>query len=396
MIEYKILSTALNDRSSWDKVRRYLVKDSLTDIGKKYLKEINKYYEHDPAALSCDRELITQTLLDSFPKYNEDIIEYGSRLTADVSEVNVIRLITDQHKQTIAEKIAIAAAAGTIEEVDKLISEYNEVVIDEEDVQPLVYTAPKLDLITHAFNKNSLIPIYPSALNQILGGGVPRQSLIGIVARPDIGKTTVAMNIVAPVCEAGFKAIYFGNEDPDAKMILRALTRFTRKPKEEILDHPDEMYELALKNGYNNFTFISLQPGTIQEITQYVDEFKPDLIVVDQIRNLRSTKNSDGLTENLNKFTGEIRALVKRKNMVGIVVTQAGESAHNKLILDITDVEYSNTGFAAALDLMIGVGQNTEFKSIGRIMLSFPKNKMTDPIDPLEAVIQYTTNRVMT
>ena len=57
-------------------------------------------------------------------------------------------------------------------------------------------------------------------------------------------------------------------------------------------------------------------------------------------------------------------------------VTQAGESAQNKLVLSMGDVEWSNTGIPGAADLMIGIGLDDEYLSTDKRMLSIPKNKV--------------------
>ena len=225
---------------------------------------------------------------------------------------------------------------------------------------------------------------------------MPRQSQVGVVARPDIGKSTVTINIAVQACIEGYKVVFFGNEDPDSVMILRAYTRFLKASRDKILSNPNGAYNAAMKRGLSNFTFISLSPGTMVEIEQHVKELKPDVIIVDQLRNMRVGSKDTGLTEALNTLAKEGRTLAKKYNLVSIVVTQAGDSASGKLILDYTDVEYSNTGFAAQLDLMIGVGQNATMKETGGAMLAFPKNKLTAPLAPFEVMMKYDTNEVLT
>jgi hypothetical protein len=60
------------------------------------------------------------------------------------------------------------------------------------------------------------------------------------------------------------------------------------------------------------------------------------------------------------------------------------------------DVYNSNTGFQGALDLLIAAGQNQDFKRNGRVMLSFPKNKLSAPIEPIACKIDYITNKILT
>ena len=64
-------------------------------------------------------------------------------------------------------------------------------------------------------------------------------------------------------------------------------------------------------------------------------------------------------------------------NVLAISVTQAGDSADNKAVLDMGDVDYSNTGIPAQADVMIGVGVTAELEAENRRMFSLPKNKIS-------------------
>jgi hypothetical protein len=61
---------------------------------------------------------------------------------------------------------------------------------------------------------------------------------------------------------------------------------------------------------------------------------------------------------------------------VVVSVTQAGDSANNKEILDMGDVDFSNTGIPAQADVMIGMGVTPALDQQGVRMLSLPKNKI--------------------
>ena len=58
-------------------------------------------------------------------------------------------------------------------------------------------------------------------------------------------------------------------------------------------------------------------------------------------------------------------------------VTQAGDSAENKAVLSMGDVDFSNTGIPSQADLMIGMGANYEHQKAGEIVISLPKNKIS-------------------
>ena len=54
-----------------------------------------------------------------------------------------------------------------------------------------------------------------------------------------------------------------------------------------------------------------------------------------------------------------------------------------------------NTAVQGQQDLMIGIGQSKDLKERSQIMLSFPKNKLTAPLQPFVCKIDYVTQRVM-
>ena len=96
----------------------------------------------------------------------------------------------------------------------------------------------------------------------------------------------------------------------------------------ELMEKPDEATELALSRGYANMTFISLSPGSVKEIRDYVHKFNPDAIVVDQIRNVAvSGVQATALTDVLNYGAQATRAIAKEYDLVSILITQAGDSA---------------------------------------------------------------------
>ena len=148
----------------------------------------------------------------------------------------------------------------------------------------------------------------------------------------------------------------------------------------------------AEDNGYDNFYFVDLHPGTIAEVRKEIEEIRPDIVIVDQVRLLRVVKDSP--TRNLEEGCIAMRNLAKEFHFVSVLVTQAGASATNKLYIDMEDVEWSNTSVQGQQDLMIGIGQTNELKTRNQIMLSFPKNKLTAPIKPFVCRIDYVKQTI--
>ena len=99
------------------------------------------------------------------------------------------------------------------------------------------------------------------------------------------------------------------------------------------------------------------------------------MLVLDQLRNLNMKQDNYVLA--LEQAAKQARQWAKRYSCVVVSVTQAGDSAEGKSVLDMGDVDYSNTGIPAQADLMIGLGANKKNASRGEIVFNLPKNKIS-------------------
>ena len=77
-----------------------------------------------------------------------------------------------------------------------------------------------------------------------------------------------------------------------------------------------------------------------------------------------------------------------------ITVTQAGDSASGKSILDMGDVDSSNTGIPAQADVMVGIGMSDEDEANGRRVISLPKNKPGGNHGTFPVLVDPTKSRI--
>jgi len=136
-----------------------------------------------------------------------------------------------------------------------------------------------------------------------------------------------------------------------------------------------------------------MYPGTVQEIEKYIRKVEPDVLIVDQMRNLESSDTNRVLQ--LDAVARNLRNLGKKYNLYNFSLTQAGDSADNKLYLEMGDVDFSNTGVPGAADCMIGVGANREFLANGFRMLSFPKNKIGHTKEPVRVTLDSERSKLI-
>jgi predicted ATP-dependent serine protease len=177
----------------------------------------------------------------------------------------------------------------------------------------------------------------------------------------------------------GKRGIYFFNEDSDDDFRLRVVCCLSQMDKFAVHRDPDKAYELAMNSGYGNMTLVAMSPGNMTQIERCVRKYQPRWIVVDQIRNI--FVKSDNRVNQLEKVATEVRNIAKRYQLTAVSVTQAGDSATDKAVLDMGDVDFSNTGIPAQADLMIGLGSTPDMRERGEQMVSLPKNKVSGKHD---------------
>jgi len=169
--------------------------------------------------------------------------------------------------------------------------------------------------------------------------------------------------------------LYVGNEDPIDDINMRMVNRLSGMTKEQVLSDPEKADEKSRANGYENIVLAPLTPGTPREITALIENHQPDVLVLDQLRNLNMMNDNYVLA--LESAAKQARQWAKRYSCVVVSVTQAGDSAEGKAVLDMGDVDYSNTGIPAQADVMIGIGANKTHKDNGEVVFSLPKNKVS-------------------
>ena len=388
----KIISTLISSREAFDTLSPYVSRSHLDETSYNVYEEICKYYEKDVKATNVDKEILLSRLNKRNDLHSVVYNDYFNTLPEPSSAPNLIETFVDAKKDKLITDVLVAIHDHNDQVLSSKMEEY--LACDVDKIEEEMFNAPKIEELEAHFTGKNLIPLYPSAISDAIGGGVPRQSQLCIFARPDVGKSTTAINTAVGAAEKGFRVLYIGNEDPAPKMMYRIMTRFTRTPEAVLRDNPKKYYELAIQNGYENMFFVPMHPGNGNELRKWIERLKPDVMVIDQIRNMHFKKES--MTINLEQGCIATRNLAKEYNLVSIIITQAGDSARNKPVLSMEDVEWSNTGVAAQCDLMIGVGQTEDMKENRRVMLSFPKNKMSAPVKPFSALIEYEINRLST
>jgi KaiC/GvpD/RAD55 family RecA-like ATPase len=375
----RILSALLKSRDAYERVGHLLG----SDLGPQeviILEAIKQYYERDPSATIVDPVLVAETIARTLPnpKHQTTFRNLVSGLwDSDVSAANVVADFIEVRRAAAGSKLATALAAGKpVVEVEPLLRDYSEWAskTELEELEVTVSVAKSIkDILAERRQAGGLIRVVPQALNDRLGGGLLRGHHLIVFARPETGKTLILINMASGFAKQGLKVLYCGNEDPLADLQTRMVCRMADMTRAEVEENQDEADARAFANGYGNVVFAELTPGTLQEIERLCEEHKPDVVIVDQLRNLNV--GEDNFVRALEKAASGVRTIGKRQNCLLVSATQAGDSASGKSVLDMGDVDSSNTGIPAQCDVLLGAGMSGEDEARGIRVFSLCKNK---------------------
>lgn len=397
-MQREVLYAFMQRRDVYDKLSKYIDDDDFEGVPSIIYRGIGEYYDNDLSAQSVTAEVLTHKLASKYERFKEDIEEVlgCEAASAKLSIPNIEETFVEGKKAVVGNKLSSALMRHNSKEAVDLMEQYRryDSILEDDSDNITEFTGSKEMLVNIvAKREEPEFKFSPTSLNDALGGGADRKDHVLIYARPNAGKTLVTINLVAKWLAAGKKVLYLGNEDSVDKMLIRFVCRFNNKPKVDIYDDIEKYTDIALERGLKNLVFKELTPGTLREVASEIEKHQPDVTVIDQIRNI--SVGGDGMTAKLEAAAMAVRNMGKKYNCLMVSITQAGKEARNKRVLEMEDVDSSKTGIQAALDAMIGVGNDEGLERQNRRYISVRKNKLGGSNKQFPIRINPLTSRAM-
>lgn len=395
MDERKILSAACFDRQAFATLAKTLEpEEDLSDRGSVVWAAIDRWYNADPTSTCCEPELLLEAIVREHPKHAGIFSEFFKGIQP-TSPANVVDLLLDLKLDALSNKMIQSLANRDKAKTTELAEKYNRLLSGKMETTGeglRIFKGTSSEELVRSVRPENLMHLYPKSLNDAVGGGVPRGAHILIFAPPEVGKSMLCINMACGFLHEGRRVLYIGNEDAPELMLLRVKSRLTGMTRNEILENPALADERAERHGFNNLVFAAPSPGTIRDVGALCDEHEPDVVFVDQLSNLHTPNLSK--VEALEWLAKQMRNISKSRNIVGISVTQAADSAIGKQILEMGDVYFSNIAIQAQVDVMIGIGMDSVLEAAGVRMLSLAKNKLTGNHTPVQVQVNPQLSKV--
>lgn len=377
MDDQKLTAAILQDRQNYENLRNSLNPADLPEAAQAVVVAAGEQYQRDKGLSKADPTVLRTQIERRFGRGGmaSSVLDYVAGLPRDVSGVNIAEEYRLLQLARVSTTLATLLASGhhgddTQEYLDKYKSLLSGGAGEE--------FKERLELEDFEGDAGTRIPVYPDALNTFIGGGLLPGHNVAVYGRPDSGKSMFALNMAAGFLRDGRRVLYVANEEPATEITKRLLSRLTGIGLDEMMRDQDKIHEalhIAKEAGwYDNWFLLHKAGCAVSDVDRAATRVNPDLVVVDQIKNLQCADDNRALQ--LDTLARRVREIGIGHKCITLSVTQAGESAHNRLALSMGDVEWSNTGIPGAADLMIGIGVDDEYLATGKRMLSIPKNKI--------------------
>lgn len=393
MLDAQLVAAAVDSREAWEKVHPHLSADDFTPAGAFWWKLVEEWYGRDRASKSIDRSSLAElggTRIPN-PKHRDTLLGFARDLPVGGSAPNAALVALELKRHNVGLELAAAIAGNDDKKLSKLVPVYAELRAATElkgKAQVRYEEAARIEELFQKVGAENRIPLYPSRLNERISGGALPGHHVVLFGRPEIGKSTVSINLACGLAIRGKqRVLYVGNEDQINIIKARAVGRVSGFSAEELEKRREEAVRAYIDSGgEERLRFIQMFDGGADDLRQPIEEFGPTVLVLDQIRNLAAGADVSSV-ERYERNGQAVRRLLLEYKLVGCSITQAGATAAGKAWLTMEDMDGTKTGLPSTADLIIGIGASGELEARNQRALSFPKNKLSSAQNAHEGLI---------
>lgn len=400
MSEQRILAAAMQ-RDAFEVIDRDLPRTALTPQGAKFLELVGQLYARSDAVDRIDLETFTDWLdaVMENPKHRADFAKLAGGLP-DVPAMAVAVLVNEQRAKALRLKLAEALATGT--PYSELLTELQRVESPlRDDDEPLLDLTDQDEFMADVSSTSleSRIRLWPKALHARTDGASPGHHIC-FFGRPGIGKSLMAINSTAGHLFDRHRVLYIGNEDPISSIRRRIYVRLARTDYARFEADPKAHHQKLVESGIGGLNAFRLTPGSAREIDVLIRRTSPNILVIDQLRNMHAGESGSSGAARIDAAAQEVRNLLGKYSLVGYSLTQAGAGEHGKndykAFLGKADIDQSKTGLPGATDLLAGIGCTPNMLAAHQRGISLLKNKLKGECEGDQFYVTYveSENRV--
>ena len=177
-----------------------------------------------------------------------------------------------------------------------------------------------------------------------------------LLARPEMGKTTLSSFLAAGYVQQKKKVTYWANEEPAVRIktrIIQSHFEVSKKDVAEKIEYFRPRYHSEIKDYLTVFDSVGTH---IDEIENYARLYSPDVMFIDQLDKVHVTGLYNRTDEKLKEVYVRTREIAKRHGCLIWAVSQASYEAQNLHEVSYEHLDNSRTGKAGEADIILGIG----------------------------------------
>ena len=317
---------------------------------------------------------ITESKLDSI--FDLDINEYDKNWVDETIEFwieyqTLVTSIVDTSDYLQSTKVDSGNIKKVVQTVKDTILTRNNINLDFDLGLDFFDTSSHKQLLNDTFSSG-----YPF-VDQCLGGGLQRKTLIVFAGKSKIGKSIWLSNLAVNAVKAGINTSYVSFELRDRGVIKRLGANILNIPISTYYSYAEQ--ESNIKRKLENITLDTLTavPGKlivkeypastigvpdVERYLQKLEEIKGEkfeLIVIDYINLMQDWRNpnSDSTYLKIKRLAEDLRGMATRNNWCIVTVTQVNRAAVNSNDITIESISES-MGIAHTADAVFGIMQD--------------------------------------
>ena len=314
-----------------------------------------------------------------FPNMRPDDSELFSAIferlsNLEVSEDRVVEYLLELKKRQTALELArvsldVSETGKNPERLVELVKEIDAPLEVEEDE----FVSNSLVEIKREYDEGGL-SWRLETLNRMLGP-LRRGNCGLVVARPEVGKTTLLASEVSFMAQQMESPILWINNEQDGREVLgrvyQAIFGITQEELFGNLEKYQRFYDSQIGDRIRLFDRAYVAKKTIDKLCEKIN---PRLIVIDQIDKIRGF-DAERYDLKLKEIYQWARELAKEYGPT-ISVCQAGGTAEGKKWIDMNDIDSSHTAKQGEVDWILGIGKTNDEAFQNERYLHLCKNKL--------------------
>lgn len=218
--------------------------------------------------------------------------------------------------------------------------------------------------------------------------GLHGGDFIAIVSRPGVGKSFMLTLFAEYAVRNKQKVLFVTNEMSNTQIMQRFDAVYFKLPYKELRagllpDALEKMYFEGLEKMKKDVKMVVTQDvHGVNSIGSKIDQYKPDLVLIDGMYLLADDQNSQSRWEGISNISRNLKKLARKKNVPIIATTQFNRASEG---VKIDKVTLSNLGFSDSIgqdaDVVLGLFRTKDMEMNQEMKVRMLKVREGEPKD---------------